>query len=272
MLMNEQPEQPKKPLKDAFARETVEPRILIMDIERTPAHARIWSQKVNFSPVGNWVKLPETICMASKWYESKRVMFSARWESDDPHYLARQVWKLFDEATHIVGYNSKLFDERHCNTLFVEAGLPKPRPYKSIDIYQVNKSQFGFESKSLRHLCERLGVVNKDGHYSATDAEAAMAGDVKAQRRLSDYNKADVIATEAVLTRLLPWIKGINLGLYYGTDDTPRCPNCGKTNTLEPAGWASTAVTRYACFRCNECGAVARNNHRKHSTTIRGVN
>jgi hypothetical protein len=263
-------------LKDAFARETAAPRILIFDIERSPAHARVFSQKVRFSPVSTWVKLPQTICMASQWVGQKKVMFHAAWESDDPHYLAKQTWELFDQATHAVGFNSKNFDEKHLRSLWVEAGLVPPRKWVSVDLYLVNR-QFGFESKSLRHLCERLGVQNKEGHYDAAQAEAAMAGDVKAQKALKAYNQADVRATAACLQRLTPWLgtQSMSLNLYYGTDETPRCINCGAEHTLEPAGWASTKLTRYAAYRCSPerggCGTLMRSNHRKHNVNLRGV-
>jgi len=261
----------KPSLKDAFAKETVAPRILIYDIERTPGQARLWDQKTRYIPISQWTKLPQTICIAAQWYGQKKIMFAAAWESDDPHYLAKTTWEWFDQATHTVGYNNKSFDHKRLAQSWAEAGLFPPRPSKIVDLYLVNRSTFGFESKSLRHLCERLGVVNKSGHYDAEQAERAMAGDVKAQRALAAYNRGDVRATSAVFDRLRPWIKGMNLGLYYGTDDEPRCANCGQTGTLEPAGWASTALTRYAAYRCTSCGSLMRNNHRKHSTTIRGV-
>jgi len=38
----------KPSLKDAFAKETVAPRILIYDIERTPGQARLWDQKTRY--------------------------------------------------------------------------------------------------------------------------------------------------------------------------------------------------------------------------------
>lgn len=257
-------------LKDEFAKEVAKPSILIMDIERLPGRARVWDQKTRFIPIRDWTQLPQTICIAFKWYEQKSVQFAAAWESDDPHHLATVTWALFDKATHVVGYNSKRFDEKHLRSLWVEAGLNPPRPWKTVDLYTTN-GQFGFASKSLQHLCERLGVTGKHGHYSAYTAEAAMAGDKAAQRELRNYNKHDVIATEACFDRLRPWISGLNLGLFYGTDDQPRCANCGQTGTLEPAGWVSTALTRYAGYRCTSCGALMRNNHRKHSTTIRGI-
>ena len=261
-------------LKDAFEKETVAPRILIYDIERLSALARLWEPKTRYVPISSFVRYSQTISIAAKWYDQKKVMFHAAWESDDPHYLARKTWELFDQATHAVSYNGINFDERHIRTLWLSAGdvgLVPPRPWKSIDLYRTNRSTFGFESKSLRHLCERLGVQNKEGHYDAEQAERAMAGDVQAQKQLARYNKFDVLATEACFDRLRPWIKGMNLGLYYGTDDEPRCANCGQPGTLEPAGWASTALTRYAAYRCTSCGSLMRNNHRKHSTTIRGV-
>jgi len=269
----------KLPLKDAFARENAQPSILIYDIERISGRARVWDPRTRYVPISSFVSYAQTICMASKWYGKNRVMFHAVWESDDPDYLANETWKLFDACDIAISYNGIRFDEPHLRELWLTAnkgkGLPPPRPWKSVDLYRVNRSQFGFESKSLRHLCERLGVLNKDGHYDAEQAERAVAGDAKAQRALAKYNRGDVLATEAVYERLRPYVRGLNLNLHYGMDEQTRCPSCGKTDTLEPAGWAATALTKYAAYRCSiergGCGSLARNASRKHSVTMRGV-
>jgi hypothetical protein len=142
-----------------------------------------------------------------------------------------------------------------------------PSPWKSIDLYITARREFAFESKSLRHLCDRLGVENKSGHYSIADARAAMAGDAKAQARMERYNKQDVRVTEGVLDRLGPFVKEHpHYGLYTGQDRS--CWRCG-SESLAQQGFTATALTTYARLQCSDCGAWSRLNHRKGSVTTR---
>ena len=70
------------------------------------------------------------------------------------------------------------------------------------------------------------------------------------------------------IDRLRPYVRGVNLGLYY-LDDERRCPACGGTE-LTRDGWTTTTVTTFALYRC-ECGAVSRSKHRRHAVEQRAV-
>lgn len=243
-------------------------KILIIDIERLPGQTPIWDQKVRggFISVHQWTRLPSLLCWAAKWHGKPRVIFESAWK--DPDAMVQRSWDLFDAADIVVTYNGRAFDNKHLRAQWMLAGLGPPSPWRDVDLY-VQSAQFGLESRSLRHLCERLNIVNKTGHYDLAQAEAAVEGNRAAQRDLRRYNVGDVIATEAAFDALRPWIKGINLGLYL-SDGATACPACGH-DQLDAAGFATTAVTRYPVYRCRACGGVSRGKHRSAAVTLRQV-
>lgn len=248
------------------------PRILTIDLERLPGRLPerdIWEPRdlkyVNYIHPETWVELPSTLCFAWKWYGERAVHFASAWDGDD---LASISWDLFNEADAVVTYNGNRADIRWLKGDWVTADLVPPSPFKSIDLYVVGRREFAFESKSLRHLCERLGVENKSGHYSIADARAAMAGDEKAQRRMRRYNQQDVRVTEGLLDRLGSFVKEHpHYGVYTGTERC--CWRCGSEN-LTQQGFTGTPLTMYALLQC-ECGAFSRLNHRKHNVTTRAA-
>jgi len=247
------------------------PKILTIDLERLPGRLPerdIWEPRdlkyVNYIHPDTWVELPSTLCFAWKWYGSKRVEFAAAWDGDD---LAGISWDLFNEADAVCTFNGKRADEKWLKGDWVQAGLVPPSPWKSIDLYITARREFAFESKSLRHLCDRLGVENKSGHYSIADARGAMAGDPKAQARMKRYNQQDVRVTEGVLDALGPWVKEHpHHGVYVGVERC--CWRCGSEN-LTQDGFTATAMTMYARLQCADCGAWSRANSRKHNVTTR---
>lgn len=252
------------------------PRVLTLDIERLPGEVTldVWEPRdfgrVNYVHPDRWSVLPRTLCLAAKWHGEKPVQLIAAWDApDDPWHVARTAWDLLDQADIAVTFNGDRADLKWLRSDWVQAGLALPAPYRSCDLFLIARRQFAFESKSLAHLCQRLNVPGKHGHYDAAQAKAAMAGDEKAQRALARYNRQDVRATEACFDRLRPYLSGLNYGLY-AEDEARVCVNCG-SDRLEPAGWAATAVTRYPSYRCQDCQSLMRGKHRSAAVPMRGV-
>jgi hypothetical protein len=248
------------------------PRILTIDLERLPGRLPerdIWEPRdlkyVNYIHPDTWVELPSTICFAWSW-NGGPVKFASVWDGDD---LAAVSWELFHEATGVVTFNGKRADEKWLKQEWAVAGMVPPSPYKSIDLFVTARREFAFESKSLAHLCKRLGVDGKSGHYSIADARAAVAGDVAAQRRLKRYNRADVTATWAAARALGPWIREWpHVGVYTGQERC--CWYCGGED-LRQEGFTGTAVTLYGLLQCADCGGWTRLGHRKHNVTTRAA-
>lgn len=252
----------------AIAKRTVR-RILIVDIERRPGLTPIFDQRTRgFIPVSQWTRLPSLLCFAAKWYGRGPVDFHAVW--DDPAAMVQGAWDLYDQADIVVGYNQIRFDNKHLKSEWLTAGLPPPRPWKNVDLFKVNASLFGFESKSLAHLCHRLGLPGKSGHYDPVLAERCVEGDEKAQRLMRRYNVGDVRITENVYDALRPWIHNHPHVGSRATAEGMICNKCGSTE-LEPAGDYRAVVIEYAMYRCKGCGGLVKAGHHRRVARTQGV-
>lgn len=244
------------------------PRILIIDIERLPGLVPIFDQRTQgFIPVYKWTRLPTLLCFAAKWHGTRRTMFHAVW--DNPDIMVQAAWDLYNEADIVVTYNGRRFDNKHLRSEWVVAGLTPPSPWKDVDLFAVNKAAFGFESKSLQHLCERLGLPGKSGHYDAGMAEQCVSGDVKAQRTMRRYNVGDVTITGLAYDRLKVWAPNHpNMNLYV--NDTDACPTCASRNVIR-RGKANTNTRAYPRFSCNDCGRWFQGTHSIESSTVKNA-
>lgn len=271
---------------DAILEPTVTaPRVLLFDLERLPGEVVFpvtWEPRdfkyVNYvNPMTEpnesrpyFAKKASTLCGSWLWYGEKRPGFVAAWDNPaDPWHVARTFRELLSEADVVVTFNGRRADLKWLRTDWAAAQIPTPRPFKDIDLFLVARSAFSLEARSLAYLCQFLGLPGKSGKYDAAEAKAAAAGDGPERRRLVRYSKADSVIMRPVLDRLRPYVRGVNLGLYY-MDDENRCPACGSAD-LSRDGWTYTTVTAYAAYRCGDCGAVSRSKHRKNATAMRGI-
>lgn len=258
---------------DLAARGNAGPRVLCIDLERIPGRVTLdifdAKQRSDYIHASTWDEYPETLCFSWRWLGERTTHFAATWTTDD---LAGLSWRLADEATHILGFNSRRADCKWMRDDWLLAGLPKPAPWRDIDLYLVLRQQFALEARSLDFACQRLGLDGKRGHYSIAMARAAHEGDVRAQRAMERYNRGDVKATLDLWNRVRPLVHvpGLNLGLYYG-DERLRCHACGHDALDVEVQDAATPQTQYAMYRCRRCQNVTRSGHRRHSVRTRGV-
>ena len=243
-------------------------KILIVDIERLPGLARIWDQKTRFVHINNFTKLPSLLCVAAKWYGSKQTEFLSVW--DDADHMVKRIWEMYDEADIVVTYNGVRFDNRHLKSEWLLAGMPPPRPWKDVDLYAVNSRTFGFESKSLQHLCYRLGLDLKSGHYDAVLAEKCVDGDAKAQAKMRRYNVGDVKITEQAYDRLRGWMPGHpHMGINV-SDEIRTCNQCSSEN-LQRNGTKLAEQIVYTLYRCLDCGANVQSTRHARAAVTRGA-
>lgn len=243
--------------------------ILILDIERLPGMVPIFDQKTSgFVPVSRWTRLPSLLCFAAKWHGAKGYEFHAAW--DDHEQMVKRAHELYDQADIVVTFNGKRFDNKHLRSDWLVAGLAPPSPWKDVDLYQVSAQHFGFESKSLNHLCHRLGLDTKDGHYDPVLAEKCMDGDSKAQRLMKRYNQGDVKITEQAYTRLLPWIHN-HPTMVKSMDERPTCNKCPDGGELEQNGTYLANQIIYKQFQCKRCGGWVRGTKHARAAGTHGV-
>jgi hypothetical protein len=245
-------------------------RILTIDIENTPHELYgfgLYDQNFGI----NQIKQPGSVfCFAAKWLGEKDVMFFSDHEHGHAEMI-RQAHRLLSEADIVVGFNSDSFDLKKLNWEFELARLGKPRPYRTVDLLKVARSQFGQgpASKKLDYLVQQLGLGAKTHHQGMPLWIACMNGSEVAWRKMRRYNEQDIRITERLYNRWLPWIPNHpNMALYLGVDGG--CPNCGG-KSFRKDGVATTAQTQYAQSQCKKCGAWVRNNFVKERSLVRVV-
>lgn len=240
-------------------------RILTLDIETSPAVVYAWGlfdQNVGLSQV---ITPTRVLCFAAKWHGSNKVMFFSEWDDGD-HAMIEAMHALLDEADIVVSYNGKSFDIPHMNREMVEWGHTPPSPFAHVDLYQTVKRQFRFLSGKLDWVSQQL----LDSKKLSTDFslwKGVLGGDPKAQAKMKRYNKHDVVLTEVLYDRILPWIPNHpSIALIDG--HAHACPSCG-SKRLQKRGVARTRVSAYQRYQCTACGAWSRGGARLQKTEAR---
>jgi hypothetical protein len=245
------------------------PKILIIDIETSPNLAHVWSLwNVNVG-LNQLLESGEVICFAAKWYGAKKTMFFSTYH-DGKEQMVQAAHDLLSEADIVVHYNGKRFDIPHLNREFLEAGLEPPAPYAQVDLYQTAKSKFRFPSNKLDYIAQTLDIGAKTSHAGHTLWLDCLNGKPKAWKTMKEYNVHDVVLTETLYSRLLPWIHPHpNVAIYSDVlEDT--CPNCGGTE-LRQQGKAYTALGIYQRFKCADCGKWSRGKHKLGGADVRSI-
>jgi DNA polymerase elongation subunit (family B) len=244
-------------------------KLLTLDIETSPNLAHVWGLWQQNVGISQLLESGEVICFAAKWYDSEEVDFFSSFHVGKSE-MVRLAHQFLEEADAVIHFNGQRFDIPHLNREFVEAGLTPPSPYAQIDLLKVVKKQFRFPSNKLDYVTKRLGLDHKVQNGGHQLWVKCMAGDYQAWEQMKEYNVQDVVITEQLYDKLLPWIPSHpSYGLYQeGDEDT--CPNCGSTD-LKKEGKAYTAVSAYQRFSCKSCGKWSRGGKRLDGIEIRGV-
>lgn len=226
-------------------------KVLVYDIETSPNLAYCWGLwQQNIGPKsGQLVQSTSMLCFGAKWHEERGRVQVHRGEG-----MVAAAHALFDEADVVVGWNNKKFDDKHMAREFLEYGLKPPSPYKSIDLMQVVRSKFKFQSNSLEYVSQRLlgkGKVETGGFDLWL---GVMRDDPKAWAQMERYQVGDVRRTDELYTVLKPWITGHpSVPLADGYADLLACNNCGSTR-VQKRGYQRTGVSQFHQYQCQGCG------------------
>lgn len=229
-------------------------RVLTLDIETSPNLADVWGlwqQNVSLSQLRECTRV---ISFAAKWHDSKTVEFYS--DFHDGHLkMVKKAHELLDQADVVVHYNGTSFDIPHLKREFLLAGLRPPSPYKQVDLLKVVRGNFRFVSNKLDHVSQELGIGKKTKHAGHELWVKCLAGDARAWDTMRKYNKHDVVLTEKLYDRLVPWISNHpHHGLFTGKEC---CQRCG-SEKLQRRGLAYTTVGVFQRFQCQKCGGWSR--------------
>jgi hypothetical protein len=235
-------------------------KILCLDIENTPNLADVWGlweQNVSLSQLRESAYV---MCWAAKWLGDDKVFFNSVHQSSKKRML-KEIHKLLDEADAVLHFNGKRHDIRHLNREFLEAGMLPPSPYRQIDLFETAKRKFNFPSNKLEYICSKLGVGRKLKHTGHELWTNCMAGDEAAWATMEEYNINDVLITEEVYYKFLPWIDGhANWSLF--SEDQHVCTNCGSDKLIKRGKYHTVTGSIFQRFQCKNCGKWAHDNKR----------
>jgi DNA-directed RNA polymerase subunit RPC12/RpoP len=251
-----------------------------VDIETTPNLAHVWQlwgqQHIGLNQL---MESSELLCAAYKWHGDPRTNFIVGPSYEDiayqvlPYDIANgrlsDLFNAVELADAVITYNGKKFDIPRLNSAFIENGFDVPAPYQQIDLYQTVKRVFGWPSMKLNYVAGKLLGENKVKHEGHDLWVKCMAGDPEAWARMREYNMQDVVITEKLYDKLLPWIPNHPNVLLY-TDDPSgiACTYCGSLS-YQRRGPRQLATGIYQQYRCNDCGAWFRLTKRQDGSTVR---
>jgi uncharacterized protein YprB with RNaseH-like and TPR domain len=232
------------------------PRIAFFDIETAPIKGYTWTMyEANVISVQQPTYI---LSYAMKWAGQDRVTTRAlpdyplyKKDKENDRDLAKDLWKMMDEADIIIGHNGDAFDIKKANARFITHGLQPPSPSKTIDTLKIARRMFKFDSNKLDSIGGYLGVGRKLPHTGIHLWLGCMNGDPKSWRTMRRYNAQDVRLLEQVYMKVRAWAPNHpNLTTYT---DRPGCPTCHSTN-VQRRGVAVAKSKKRHRFQCQDCG------------------
>lgn len=238
-------------------------KILILDIETAPNLAyvwRFWKQNIGM----NMIKEDSSmLSYAAKWYGSDEVFYEDTSGGGTEKRMLKKLWPLLDEADIVVAHNGKKFDLPKIMGRMMVNGIAPHSPVKVVDTLLVSRRVFGFDANSLAYLARILKLdIQKGKHKKYPGFElwiGVLADDKEAWKEMKEYNIDDILVLEDLYTKILPHIYNHpNLGVYQDEQEgTEVCPKCNGVH-LQRRGFATTNVSKFQRYRCNDCGGWSR--------------
>ncbi len=229
---------------------------LILDIETAPNKVYSWGL-FNQNIAINQIDEPGYIlCWGAKWYGKEKIYFSSL-KSQGKEKMLRGIYKLLDESEAIIHYNGQRFDIPILNQEFLSLEWTMPSPSIQIDLLRTARKQFRLPSNKLAYVAHYLKIGEKPPATNFELWKACMRGEAKAWKQMKEYNINDVVLTEKVYDKLLPWISNHpNYALFHGTEGLS-CTTCGSDH-LQKRGMTQTKTLKYQRYQCQECGTWMR--------------
>lgn len=239
-------------------------KVLIYDEEVSPRLGYYYGA-YEVTPIKE-VRPPILLSVAWKWLGEKDVHCLTLYDraTVDPYndkLLVNELWNLLDEAEIVIGFNNKRFDDKMANYFFIKHDMTPPSPFKQVDVLQSARKYFKFDKNNLDYLGKLIGGGGKTDQTYMDFWEDLLEGNKREKKAASEgmkkYNKEDVLVTERLYKKLLPWMTNHpNMALY--TEQEFACPRCGACTEeqFSPKSYRRTGMQINAIqYQCRECGA-----------------
>ena len=200
-------------------------KILVYDLETSRVEVNVWDtgkQYVNFKSLR-----PEsyTKIISVSWkFIGESTVHSLTWDKNkEDKKLLEKFLKIYNTATMVIGQNNNYFDNKLVKTRAAYYGLFVDNYVKSFDIYKHAKSNFRLHSYSMKYMANYFGLTPKLEHEGILMWEKIEYGNREEQKeylkKMCDYNIGDIITTEELYFRLMPYFKNItHLGVKKGAE------------------------------------------------------
>ncbi|GIU69830.1 MAG: hypothetical protein KatS3mg002_1066 [Candidatus Woesearchaeota archaeon] len=238
----------------------VNKKIFIFDLETSPLIAYTFSYFGAYLSPDSVMQTPYILTWAGKYLYDNEI-YGFRLNSDEALEgndlsIIKNLIEIISEADILVGYNLKNFDMKILNTRLIENGLKPLPPKQIVDVYQEIKKTFYFHSNSMKYVAKVLKVHQKIENEGIGLWKRCMNGDEDALIEMLDYCKGDILATEDIYIKILPFISHPNMGVF-NQDSIRVCPNCGSSDIYQK-GKYYTPAGEWLTYYCNSCGAFSR--------------
>lgn len=247
-------------------------KILFLDIETAAAVALAFGRfKQNLSQdnivsEGGWM-----LCASWKWNDEEDThsvhLVPEEIAAKDDSRIVAVLFDLYEQADAIVAHNGQGFDHKVIQTRAAANGFPALPSVKVIDTLLLAKKNLRLPSNRLDAIGAYLGLGRKIETGGISLWKDVQNGDVDAMKRMVTYCKQDVDLLYKVYMALRhTGAAGTNFNAaLYHANGLIRCKTCASAD-IDPTGRSiTTAVSVFAEYRCNSCGAVHRD--RKNNLT-----
>jgi hypothetical protein len=196
------------------------PKVLIFDLEVAPAIAYTYNFREAFINPENIIQMPYILSYAAKWLDSDEIFYGdTRNTPKNDKHLLDELGELINEAHWVVGHNMKKFDLPTAKgRMIIEEMLPV-KDIAVFDTFKIAFKHFKFPFYKLGELAkylkcekEKLSHSRFPGTSLFTEADK---GNPEAFIEMEEYCKMDVIVTEEVFKKLMPWEPSINFGSNF---------------------------------------------------------
>lgn len=242
------------------AKNIIVPKIAVMDVECLPGKGYFWEL---FDTTIHKDQVITDTCLlswAAKLLNSpdtySDILTSEEALKRDAKRITLSAWEFLNGVDIVIGHNWNGFDGKVLNTNFLM--YASPVYYRSIDTYQVAKSNFRFSSNSMEFINNKLGIRNKISNDGFPLWKECDNGNSEALATMLEYNIGDIFATEQLYYKVRPFIKNHPALSLYSFIDKTRCPTCLSEDLVDQSKFVFTNSSKYLSYKCNNCGAIHR--------------
>jgi DNA polymerase elongation subunit (family B) len=234
------------------------PRILFCDIEISPVIATTWDLYPKALSINNILKDWYLISAAWKWAGEKTVHAVSAAKPHDDKMAVKALRDVVAKADIVVGHNLDKFDLKKLNSRIITHNLAPLPQVSTVDTLKEVKRVATFTSHKLDYLSKVLNGKRKI-HVDYELWLQVLAGSKKALAKMVTYNKVDVIRTEELYNRLLPYMKNHpHVGVMLGKDRRLSCNKCGSTDIKRNGIRITAAGMKKQEIQCMHCFSYSR--------------